>query len=356
MYLKDDLIFLEKLPQALDTLRTMTGVDGRLITPTHEERTLPPPDTLVEFKVEGRTHRYAVEAKNCLDRFAALNQLKDRLDKKVEKGLLFVPHMTTALAQQCRAMDLAFLDLAGNTYLRAPGLYICVTGEKPDPANTPAGKRRRGTPTALRVTFALLCQQHLLNATYREIAAAADVAIGAIKGVFVDLKERGYIAGTQQKRNHRFLEFTRLFEEWVAHYPLTLRPKLNPRRFRADNPEWWKQADLTGLRAYWGGEIAADRLTNYLKPTTCTIYIEPDPQKGEPLRALTKLVVANRLRADPKGNIEILDAFWHLPLPTNNADCVPPILAYADLMATHDPRHLEVANLIRTQYIENGFN
>jgi hypothetical protein len=147
----------------------------------------------------------------------------------------------------------------------------------------------------------------------------------------------------------------RLFEEWVTNYPIKLRPKLNARRFRAENPEWWKQVDLTGLRAYWGGEIAAHRLTNYLKPTTCTIYIERDQNKAEPTRGLAKLVAANRLRADLEGDIEVLDAFWYLPPTIAYPDVVPPILAYADLIATLDPRNLEVAKLIREQYIDNAF-
>lgn len=345
---------LAELPRGLAALRQTAGVEGRLVETGAgaADQT----DALVEFHVDGRAYRYAVEAKARIDRYAALNQLKERLARKGTPCLLFVPHMTIALARHCREMDMAFLDLAGNAYLRQPGLYVCVNGEKPDPATTTIGKRGRGTATALRVTFALLCNHTLLNATYRDIEAAADVAIGAIKGVFVDLEERGYIAGAQRKRNHRLLEPARLFEEWVTNYPITLRPKLNPRRFRAEDPEWWKKADLNGLGAYWGGEIAADRLTNYLKPTTCTIYIEPDTRHGQALQALTKLVVANRLRADPKGNIEILDAFWHLPPAPDHGDCVPPILTYADLMATHDPRHLEVAKLIRGQYIEHGFN
>jgi hypothetical protein len=33
---------------------------------------------------------------------------------------------------------------------------------------------------------------------------------------------------------------------------------------------------------------------------------------------------------------------------------VPPLLVYADLMATLDPRNLEIAKRIREQYIEHA--
>jgi hypothetical protein len=185
---------------------------------------------------------------------------------------------------------------------------------------------------------------------------AANVALGAVGWVFFDLEARGYIAGRQRKRNRRFLDPLRLLDEWTTNYPIKLRPKLNPRRFRAENPDWWKQADLIGLRAYWGGEVAGHLLTKYVRPANCTIYIEPEQNNEEPIRRLAKFVGANRLRADPNGDIEILDVFWNLPPNGQYPNVVPPILAYADLMAVADPRDLEVAKLIRNKLIENAFD
>jgi hypothetical protein len=233
---------------------------------------------------------------------------------------LFAPYITPTIAKQCRQLDIPFLDTAGNAYLHEPGLLVYITGEKPeDLTTTTMGGRGGGTATALRVVFVLLCTPDLLNAPYRNIVEAANVALGAIGWVFFDLEKRGYVAGGQKKHNRRFLEPTRLFEEWVTNYPIKLRPKLNPRRFRAEDPEWWKQADVTGLHGYWGGEVAAHRLTKYLKPTTCTLYIEPKRDAGQDAKALAKFIDA-------------------------------------DLLATLDPRNIEVAKLIREQYIDDAFH
>jgi hypothetical protein len=92
-----------------------------------------------------------------------------------------------------------------------------------------------------------------------------------------------------------------------------LRPKLNLGRFRAD-PERLQHAALAPLNAYWGGEPAAEKLTHYLKPAHFTIYT------GEPI---AKLVAAGRMRAEPGGNVEILEKFWNFPAAPTDKNGAP---------------------------------
>lgn len=279
-------------------------------------------------------------------------------------GLLVAPYITPGVAEQCRALDLPFIDTAGNAYLHAPGLLIFVKGQRhriketlhtdtmrgmgattapyvaypPISTTTP----RSGTATALRVIFVLLCRPELLNASYRKIVRAAGVALGAVGGIFDDLQKRGYITGGVRKGARRFLEPQRLLEEWVMNYPLKLRPKLHPKRFRAATPDWWQRAGVTTYGTQWGGEVAAEKLTGYLKPETLTLYVRPEKEREN----VTQLIATHRLRADPTGNIEVLDTFWDLPADPEHPDVVPPLLAYADLIATHDPRNLDAARLL----------
>jgi hypothetical protein len=340
---------LGELEPALANLQTTAGVEGHVVTLepplNHRNR----PDAVIEVNTEGRTQRYVVELKTRIDRLATLGPMKAQLDLYPEPGLIFAPYITAEIADRCRALGIHFIDKAGNAYLRAPGLYIFIKGQKPL-GPLPTGTRGAGTATALRVVFALLCEPNLLNAPYRDIIEAAGVALGAVGWVFFDLTTRGLITSGKRQHNRRILDLRRLFEEWVTNYPIKLRPKLNPRRFRAQHPEWWKEARITDFAGYWGGEVAADRLTGYLRPATQTIYLE---QKEAP-ENLKRLVGTHRLRADPEGNIEILDTFWKLPPNPQRPDVVPPILAYADLAATLDPRNQEVAKLIRDQHIENA--
>ena len=344
-----------ELRRALDALERTTGVKGKIVRLEPNVAPRDRPDAVIDIYAHTKKYRFIVEAKKHVDRLAALGPVKAQLDQTGKRGLLFAPYITAEIAKKCRQLDLAFLDTAGNAYLHEPGLHIYITGEKPQEllAKT-KGIKGGGTATALRVIFALLCNPKLLNAPYRDIVEAADVALGAIGWVFFNLEARGQIAGKKTKNNRRFLEPMRLVDEWVTNYPIKLRQKLNPRRFRAENPDWWKEADLAEVGAYWGGEIAANRLTNYLKPTKCTLYMVPDQDGAGLGREIPTLILKHRLRADPNGNIEILDAFWNCPPTTEYPDIVPPVLVYADLVATLDPRNLEVAKLIRERYIENA--
>jgi hypothetical protein len=98
-----------------------------------------------------------------------------------------------------------------------------------------------------------------------------------------------------------------------------------------------------------GGEVAAAILTGHLKPATYTLYL--GAQAGP--ETIPALVKEHRLRADPRGNVEILDAFWNVEIETARPDIVPPVLVYADLMATLDPRNLALAKRVRDEYIKH---
>jgi hypothetical protein len=157
-----------------------------------------------------------------------------------------------------------------------------------------------------------------------------------------DLEARGHLTGD---RPRRLLDPRRLLEEWVTHYPIALRPKLHSRRFDAPQ-ELLAQTDLNPLQAYWGGERAAERLTRHLKPGAITIYAH---------ESVNRLVAALRLRARPAGNVEVLETFWNFEPDPGYRDLVPPVLTYADLLASSDSRNVEAANLIYERYIEPAF-
>ena len=333
------------LDDALAALTRTTGLNAAVVK--HEPKPVAGgrPDAAIQIEANGRRFRFFAEIK-AVDRAVALAAAKHQLQPYGDTGVLVAPYLTAELANRCRKIDLHFIDTAGNAYLRAPGLYVFVRGERP--TALPIGTRGGGTTTALRIVFVLLCKPQLLNAPYREIVAAAGVALGAVGWVFVDLQGRGYINGGLRRRNRRLLEPARLLDEWVTNFPTKLRPKLNPRRFEALDPDWWQTTRL-GAGARWGGEVAAAKLTGYLKPATYTIYVDPN----NAAEALAALVRQHRLRAAPHGNVEILDAFWNFELQ-DQPDVVPPILVYADLMATLDPRNLEVAKRIREEYIDHA--
>ncbi len=338
---------MKTLEDALAALAKTTGIQARLIARVPLAAAQHRPDAVVELEQQGHHFTFHAEIKN-IDRVTALGAVKEKITADEGKGLLIAPYLTPELANHCRQIELPFIDTAGNAYLQAPGLFVFVKGERRPEQLTTMGTGGGGTATALRMVFALLCRPELLNAPYREIVDAAGVALGAVGWVHFDLQARRYVTAGKKKGNRRLLEPQRLFDEWVTNYPIKLRPKLNPRRFRAPNADWWKTAQLQ-KGTYWGGEVAADRLTHHLKPAAFTVYIEP----GQARENLAALVGTRRLRADPTGDVEVLDTFWTFPGDATQPDLVPPVLIYADLIATQDTRNLEIARLIRERFIEN---
>jgi len=139
------------------------------------------------------------------------------------------------------------------------------------------------------------------------------------------------------KRGRKLVRKDDLLKRWVTAYPEQLRPKQMLGHFRAKNETWWQDIDIKQFEAFWGGEIAANRLTKYLQPETATIYTK---------QPVGKLILKNRLKKDPDGNTEILNVFWNFAPGTNFTGVVHPILAYADLMASGHNRNIEAAKMI----------
>jgi hypothetical protein len=329
------------LDAAVKALKRTTGLDARIYTPTaRPDRAV---DVIIELATDRRKHRFHAEVK-AVDRFETAAMIKAQGKADREPPLLIAPYITREVAERCRQLHLPFIDTAGNAYVEGPELLVYVVGNT-KPVELRQEHFRALRPAGLQIAFALACRPALVQTNYREIAARAGVALGTVGPVMKDLEARGYLR-FQKEPDRKLLDPKRMVEEWVTHYPVTLRPKLNPRRFRAET-ERLQQADLMQQNAYWGGEAAAEKLTRYLKPAQFTIYAR------EPI---AKLIAAGRMRTDPTGNVEILDTFWNFDPDKDFPDVVPAVLAYADLLATRDGRDAEAARMIYEQRIAPAFH
>lgn len=339
----------DTLMAAVEALQCSTGLTARVLDKEPCSTLQGGADAEIEIMVGQQALRFAVEIKR-VDRFAVLVLVKQQMSQWELPGLLVAPRITPEIGEQCRALSLSFIDMAGNAFLQAAGVFVLVSGRRPPLEKTVGvASRRAGTAASLKVIFALLCRPELWGASYREIGQMAGVSLGAIGGVFEDLAVRGMIVGGTRGSKRRLLEPRRLLDEWVVNYPIKLRPKLNVRRFRASDPLWWQGLDVTRYGARWGGEVAAEKLTRFLKPGTCTLYIQAD-REGQNRK---RLILENKLRADPNGDIALLDAFWGFPDSPSFPDIAPLLLVYADLLETQDPRSHETAQIIRERYLDH---
>lgn len=295
-------------------------------------------EALLRLDAPGVDRQFIVEVKTRLNQ-ATLGMAVHQLERFPQKGLIVTDYVNPKMAERLKAIDMPFLDVAGNAYLNEPPVYVYIKGNKPIEKPHRKPPTRAFQPMGLKVLFALLCHPDLVNAPYRDIAKAANVALGTVGWVITDLKALGYLVD-MGKRGRRLTNKEKLIERWVTTYPELLRPKLVLGRYRAVDRDWWKHALLHNVQAYWGGEVAAAKLTRYLKPEQATIYTRVKPGQ---------LLLTNKLKKDPDGDAEVLEAFWQFEFDWPHPELVPPLLIYADLLATGDARNLETARIIYEQ-------
>ena len=329
--------------QLLDTVLALAPTLG--ITAEIEKREVKVDDRQADAFVRvgrGRhTRTYAVEVKKGL-RPATLGAVLHQIEQTGKPPLLITDYVTPPLAEKLKARNIAFLDAAGNAYLDQPPIYVWIKGERPDEKPTTNKVTGRAfQASGLKVLFALLCHPEWVAEPYREIARLAGVAHGTVGWVMADLPTLGFVAEFNGER--RLLRPELLLKHWAEAYARTLRPKLIIGRFRTDQTRWWVNLKPAKYNLVFGGEVAAERLTQVLRPETVTFY-------GE--RTDPRIVIEHKLRQDLDGPIEILQRFWAFLTPEK--DTTPYPLIYADLLNIGDARCLEAADLIYEKILD-GF-
>jgi hypothetical protein len=330
------------LQKALGRFQKKTGLTATAEVYPKGLKDAQQPDARIRLTLRELEWNFAARIRKIVTR-ATLGGTIPQLRKFPEKGLLVAGYITPQLAEQLKEMKIPFIDTAGNAYIDEPPLFVFIKGDKPDEDYRKDRPTRAFQQTGLQVVFALLCKPDLENAPYREIAKEAAVALGTVNWVMVDLKEKGHLID-MGKRGRRLVKKKNLLERWVTTYPDKLRPRKLLGTYTTEDTGWWKDTEITKFGARWGGEVAAAKLTGYLKPQTITIYTREAPGK---------LVMTRKLKRETNGNgnIEILKTFWNFnydrPDPDNkHLDLVHPVLIYADLLATGDARNIETAEIV----------
>jgi len=321
----------EILHQALEAFHQATGIMA-IEQPRRNDQTT---DADITLKKGQEVWHFRVKTKPWLTR-ENVGPIVRRLGDNRGGWLIVTRHVAPALAAQIRELGLAFIDTAGNAFVDEPGLLIYLVGNPPKDKHPGEGVKRLYRPAGLRLLFALLCNPGLERRTYREIAAAANTALGTVAWTVRDLMMMGFMVDMRDKGRHLINKET-IIEQWVVAYPQQLKPKQFLGTYKADRIDWWRDADLAPFDAQWGGEPAAAKLTQYLKPELLTIYAGERTQE---------LILRNKLRKNPRGDVEIVRRFWTFGPQDNRRETVHPLLVYADLIATANDRNIETARMI----------
>jgi hypothetical protein len=251
------------------------------------------------------------------------------------------PKIKNALTEQ----GIAFIEANGNMNIETETMLLRIEG-RPKKNILHEKQGRAFTKTGLKVVFLFLNNKADINDTHREIAKRAGVAHGNINYILEGLLEEGYALPL----NNKELKLTnkeQLLQKWITAYTEKLKPAIKTGNFRFNNPNdflTWKSVELAEDITQWGGEPAGNIYTEFIQPEYLTLYT---------LETRSDLLKRYRLLPDPEGNVIVYVKFWNLIDPDVNV--VPPIIAYADLLATGKKRCIETAQKIYEQHIENTF-
>lgn len=331
----------EIIETALANLKEHTGIKGKFIPPTDRHIG----DGEVELGLVETRQRLAVEIKGEVKPYQLPNIIKKATGKPF---LLVAQKLYGATKAALREKKINYLDMAGNIYYKH-GLYLIqIDGNKTGDENKVA-TNRAFTKTGLKTVFYFLLDEHALNKPYRETALMTGVALGNIGKIVEGLKGAGFILQMTDKtcvlKNKKGL-----LDRWIAGYRETLKPNLHIGNFKL--PPETTTANLQDrigrdAKNALGGEPAAEIMTGHLRPEIYTFYTE---------RTKPELIQNARLIPDPNGKLQVFKKFWRTDYPvTMGANIAHPLLIYADLVITDDPRCIETAQIIYDQYLKYEF-
>ena len=260
--------------------------------------------------------------------------------------VVIAERITPALAEILQSKGIGYADAAGNAHIEHPPLFLHIEGRKHERTQD-AAPVRVFSGEGLKVVFVLLLDPALASRPYRDLAELAGVSHGVVQYAMKDLERLGFVLRLSRTAR-RLQNRADLLDRWATAYAETLRPKLTRGTFRfADAKPVASWEDLVLDDARWGGEPAVALATGYLKPADFALYthlLKPDAMRH--LRVLP----------DSDGQVEILRAFWPAALEMEAHEAfperaVPNVLAYADLLASGDPRNADAAAQLRERIL-----
>lgn len=312
---------------AIENLRKTTGIDAFWRKDTQL-------DGYLELLMPGQKRNFVMEIKNEV-RPHQVYQLENQ-QLKYKDFLVVANHIFPKVKEELRLMGIAYLEANGNIFLKKDNVFLFVDTNKH--INPAKGKGNRAfTKTGLKVLFHLLQHKEHINLPQRELAKMADVGLGNIPQIIEGLKATGYLL-LLNKNNYVWDKRRELLERWVEAYGTVLKPKLRKEHYTYQGD--WKNIAFNNELTVWGGEPAADLLTNYLRPEKFTIYTKEN-------RA--NLMKNYRLIPKQNGEIEVLEMFWK---QNENEQTTPAIIVYADLLLEGGKRNKETAIKILNEYIQ----
>lgn len=325
-------ILQELLPEAILDVRR------------NKETKVKPYDALLTIDWERNRGKLTVEVKRSAARIV-WGQLMKQL-QNTTNPTLFTDYVNPAMGEKLRQEGINYLDTVGNAYLKtrdtANPLFVWIEGRKPIRRNEEKADHAF-TKAGLRITYWLLTHPDQANETIRTIAQEAGASLETVHRAKASLQQRGFLLEIR-KDEWKLVNRRALLDKWIEAYATRLQPGLLLGRYRlltGKSIAEWQDACLDSPPTQWGGEPAADGLTDFLRPAQWILYTR------QPAREIMKTL---RLLPDPEnGPIRVHQKFWPHDEP---GLFVHPLLVYADLLISQDARNAEVAQKLFETHVK----
>jgi hypothetical protein len=250
------------------------------------------------------------------------------------RGLVIAEHIPAEAADLLRSEGICFMDAAGNAFIDAPGLFVWVSGRRPEKKRPVAKESDPVRPSGWQVAFALLRDPTAASLPVRSLGELAGVSHGAAATALAAFDARGWVRRVSRSEHH-VVSPVKLLDGWLAGYA----DRLGPRNVltRAGSPgapsavAWAASLpDRVPLgEVLLGGEAAAELAGLDIRGTTSTVHM-----RGGGLERLGEL----RLIAAVTGPITVYSAFAPRMADPANPRLVDPLVVLAELSVLPDDR------------------
>ncbi|MGE5339907.1 MAG: type IV toxin-antitoxin system AbiEi family antitoxin [Candidatus Omnitrophota bacterium] len=306
----------------------------------------------IEFNMKyGDEHPYQVAALIMRNlRPSTLSLLESRFNTvNSQFKMLLADYISPPIADTLRMKKIWFIDEAGNIYIEIPEKIFILNTNK---GRIETEKRH---PLVSHVNgklfFYLLKNGPQLKSGYREIAAKSMVSLGKVSQTLAELKRRKIIKVTGD--GLCVLEPLKLLELWVRIYLEKIKPQSFKGKYKWPYGKDFSNIDRVSVQLKpaigIGGERAAELYTGYLKSAFMDLWV--------PENYMAEFAKQVKLLESREGTIRLYTLFSDALLNTDEPGeeiqikKLHPLVVYADLVETSDPRCVETAHMIKEKYL-----
>jgi hypothetical protein len=318
----------EIINKAIDVLNNDVG-----ITANYKETTYM--DGELELLWNDLQLQFTIEIKKELRQYQLLKL--PELQHQYPNLLLVADRLFPAIKEGLRKIGIPYVETNGNVFIKTEHLFLFIDTNKTRKEDKRGGNRAF-TKTGLKVLFHFLEDKSLINQPHRTIATKAGVALGNVPQIINGLLKKGIIIRLG-KKTYVWENRTTLLQQWIEAYETTLRPALKKGRYTLRTK--WNEINLNTDKTVWGGEPAADLLTNHLRPEKYILYTN---------ETRNELIKNYKMIPDKTGVIEAFEIFWNQQ--DDKKKNAPPLVVYADLLIEGGKRNEETAQIIFDEYIK----